>query len=212
MEGYRKILSKTHQGVVLRVIPGHFATVNSHVNYYIDMSLVKCRQSEANMIAKAIAQKYVTSTIVDTILCMDGCEVIGAYLANQLTEGGFISMNAHQTIYVTTPEFTPSGQLLFRENVQHMIRDRSVLVLLGSSTTGKEASSAVDVVKYYGGRIAGISAVFSAKDEVYKYPINAIFTPEDIPDYATYSPNDCELCKQNIPIDAIVNGFGFARL
>jgi len=86
MEEYRKIEAKHHPDIKLRVIPGHFATANSHINYFIDMSLMKYRQSEANSIAKAISEKYVASTMVDTILCMDGCEVIGAYLANYLTQ------------------------------------------------------------------------------------------------------------------------------
>jgi orotate phosphoribosyltransferase len=212
MEDYRKIEAKKHPDIKLRVIPGHFATANSHINYFIDMSLMKARQSEANSIAKAISEKYVTSTMIDTILCMDGCEVIGAYLANYLTQAGIISMNAHQTIYVTTPEFSHTGQLLFRENVQHMIKAKHVLLLMASVTTGKTASAAIDAIKYYGGEVAGISAIFSATDKVKEFPVNTLFKPADFPDYCSYELTECALCKAGKPIDAIANGFGFARL
>lgn len=212
MENYKKIVAKDYPNIMLRVIPGHFATANSHINYFIDMSLMKARQSEANSIAKAISERYVVSTMVDTILCMDGCEVIGAYLANYLTQAGIVSMNAHQTIYITTPEFSPTGQLLFRENLQHMINSKHILLLMASVTTGKTASSAIDVIKYYGGDIVGISSIFSASEKIKEYPINTLFTPADFPDYKTYETSDCAMCKAGIPIDAIANGFGYSRL
>lgn len=212
MEEYKKISAKNYPDILLRVIPGHFATANSHINYFIDMSLMKARQSEANSIARAISERYVASTMIDTILCMDGCEVIGAYLANYLTQAGIISMNAHQTIYITTPEFSSTGQLLFRENLQHMIKSKHVLLLMASVTTGKTASSAIDVINYYGGDVVGISSIFSAAGEINGHPINTLFTPADFPDYRTYEPSDCALCKAGVPIDAIANGFGFSRL
>lgn len=212
MQGYKKITSKQYPDIHLRLISGHFVTAHSHINYYINMSLMKARLSEASAIASALAQNYIASTIVDTILCMDGCEVIGAYLAQQLTQGGVISMNAHHTIYITTPEFNTNGQLLFRENVQPMIKDKHVLILLASSTTGKTLASAMDVVKYYGGHISGVSALFSAASSISNIPIHALFTTKDIPDYKTYSPECCSLCKEGVVIDALANGYGFARI
>lgn len=212
MENVQKIKSKQYPDITLRVIPGHFATAHSHINYFIDMALMKSRQSEAMKLAKAISERYVSSTIIDTILCMDGCEVIGAYLAKFLTDSGIVSMNAHQTMYITTPEFTPTGQLLFRENLQPMIRDKHVLLLLASASTGKTTSNAVDVIQYYGGKIAGISAIFSATPTILDYEINSLFTLNDLPEYVTYTPAECKMCKEGISIDALVNGHGYARL
>ena len=162
MQDYIKIRSKDYPDIVLRAIPGHFVTPNSHINYYIDMSLMKARRSEADAIAKAISDQYVASTIVDTILCLDGTEVIGAYLAEHLTKAGVVSMNAHQTIYITGPEFNNAGQMMFRDNVQPMIKGKHVLILIASATTGLTLAGAIDTVKYYGGITAGISAIFSA--------------------------------------------------
>ena len=79
-----KILSK-HGGVPLKLIHGHFATNHSHINCYLDMTTLKTRQSEAELAAKALVQPYVVTTIVDTILCLDGTQIIGAYLAQELS-------------------------------------------------------------------------------------------------------------------------------
>ena len=84
----------------LRVAKGHFATSHSHINYYIDVTTQKSRLSEAKAVARELVSAYQHSTIVDTVLCLDGTQVIGTCLANELTKDGFANMNAHQTIYV----------------------------------------------------------------------------------------------------------------
>ena len=100
-----KIPSK-RQNLFLRVTKGHFATSHSHTNYYIDVTTQKMRLSEAQAVAKELLPYYDSTTIVDTILCLDGTEVIGACLARELTRSGFVNMNAHQTI-VTLPLSAP---------------------------------------------------------------------------------------------------------
>lgn len=212
MEEFRNIYSKKYPDIRLKVYPGHFATGNSHVNYYVDLTNLKSRIKEADAAAKAISQNYFASTIIDTIVCLDGCEVIGAFLGRHLTDAGIISMNRHKTIYVLTPEYTNTGQFLYRENMQHMIHDKYVLLLLASATTGKTISSAIDAIHYYGGRVTGVSAVFSAVSKIQDYPVNAIFTPEDIGNYKAFNPSECEQCHTGKPINAIVNSFGYARL
>ena len=83
----------------LRVAKGHFATSHSHINYYIDVTTQKSRLSEAKAVARELVSAYQHSTIVDTVLCLDGTQVIGTCLANELTKDGFANMNAHQTIH-----------------------------------------------------------------------------------------------------------------
>ena len=107
-----KIRTK-HNNLFLRVSKGHFATSHSHINYYIDVTTQKTRLSEAKAVAKELVSYYATNTIVDTVLCLDGTEVIGACLANELTKSNFVNLNAHQTIYVITPEHTVGSQLSF---------------------------------------------------------------------------------------------------
>ena len=97
----------------LRVSKGHYATSHSHINYYIDVTLTKFRLSEARAAAQELVRGYRGTTIIDTILCLDGTEVIGACMGSELTKAGYSNMNAHQTIYVVTPEHT-TGSRLYR--------------------------------------------------------------------------------------------------
>ncbi|MGN0377356.1 MAG: orotate phosphoribosyltransferase [Suilimivivens sp.] len=212
MQEMIKISSKDHPNVILKAIPGHFVTPNSHVNYFLDMTTLKSRLSEASTTARELSRQIVTSTIVDTIVCIDGCEIIGAFLAEELTRAGIYSMNAHKTIYIITPEYASTGQLLFRENLLPMIKGKNVLLLLASATTGQTILKAVQALSYYGATISGISAVFSAANSVMGIPIKSLFTIADIPDYKAYNPEGCSMCKEKQPIDAFANAFGYSSI
>ena len=198
--------------MIIRILPGHFVTTHSHINNYVDMTIMKSRKSEAAAAASVLAFKYTSSTYIDSIICMDGCEVIGAFLAEKLTESGVMSLNRHQTMYVVSPEIHTGGQLIFRDNMQMMIEGKKCLLLLASATTGRTIARALECIQYYGGEIAGISAIFSAIDKVNDIEVNSIFTKGDLPDYKTYDPSSCPMCKEGQKIDAIVNSYGFSQL
>ncbi|MBR2338915.1 MAG: phosphoribosyltransferase, partial [Clostridia bacterium] len=149
----------------LRVAMGHFATSNCHSNYYIDVVSQKARLSEARAVAEELCSYYYADTVVDTILCLDGTEVIGACLADSLSKADFINMNAHKSIYVVTPETTNGSQLLFRDNIIPMIAGKHVMILAVSVASGKTVEAAIEAVNYYGGTVAGVSAIFSTAKE-----------------------------------------------
>lgn len=207
-----KIYARYDDKIQLKLYPGHFATPQSHITHYLDMTTMKSRCSEAQRIAKALAVNYETSIPIDTIVCMDGLEVVGAFLAEALSSAGVLSMNAHQTIYITSPEYNSVGQMIFRDNFQTMIHGKNILILNGSITTGGTLSRAVESILYYGGKIRGIAAIFSAVNKIADMPIHSIFTQKDIPNYETYSSHDCPMCKAHQKIDAIVNSYGYSKL
>ena len=206
-----KIRTK-NKNVFLRVTKGHFATMHSHTNYYIDVTTQKTRLSEAKAVAKELVSTYRTNTIVDTILCLDGTEVIGACVADELTREDYVNMNAHQTIYVIPPEFIGGGQMIFRDNLVPMLAGKHVLILAASVTTGKTAQAAIEAVKYYKGMIVGVSAIFATVEECEGYPVTSIFNPNDLGDYNSYSVHNCPICENGEKIEAIVNSYGYSAL
>ena len=201
-----------HGNVPLRVARGHFATNHSHINYYIDITYQKTRLSEAKDVAKQLVSYYKNTSMVDTILCLDGTTVIGTCLADELTKTGFRSVNTHKTIYVIEPEYNSNSQMIFRDNVQSMIRNKHVLVLMASVTTGYTAKRSIEAVGYYGGEITGIVALYSAVKEVEGVKVESVFDLSDLPDYASYDYRDCPYCKKGRKLDALVNSHGYSWL
>lgn len=206
-----KIRTK-NQDVFLRVQKGHFATMHSHTNYFIDVTTQKMRLSEAKAVAHELVSYYQSNTIIDTILCMDGMEVIGTCIADELTKDNYVNMNAHRTIYLLTPEFITGGQLMFRDNVLHMVSGKHVLILSASVTTGKSVLSAIDAVNYYGGNVIGASAIFATVNECDGHPVYSVFDPNDLGDYQSFKPHKCPMCQNGDKLEAIVNSFGYSKL
>ena len=80
----------------------------------MEITTLKSRCSEAHGLASLLAMRYSVDTPVDSIICLDGTQVIGTYLAEELTRAGVLNYNAHRTVYVVAPEYAPSGQIIFR--------------------------------------------------------------------------------------------------
>ena len=198
--------------IPLRLAKGHFATSHSHTNYYIDVTTQKTRLAEAKAVAQELLPYYDSTTIVDTILCLDGTAVLGTCVAEELTKSGFCTMNQHQTIYVVEPEFGVNNQMLFRDNIQPMIRNKHVLVLMASCTTGYTAKKGIETVAYYGGEVVGVTALYSMVNEVCGQPVSSVYNLNDLPDYASYDYKDCPFCKQGRRLDALVNSHGYSWL
>lgn len=196
----------------LKARRGHFATNHAHINYYIDMTTLKARISEAQEVAKSLAGMFLYGTAIDTIICMEGTEVIGGFLAEELTKAGVLSMNAHKTMYVITPEFNSNSQIVFRENMLPMVQGKNVMLLMASVTTGLSLNKGIEAIQYYGGVLRGVSAIFSAQDEMNGYRITSIFGKKDLPEYIYEDYRNCPLCKAGKKLEALVNAYGFFNL
>ena len=197
---------------MLNVTKEHFATGHSHINYYIDVTAQKFCLSEARKVALALAREYRASTLIDTILCLDGTEVIAACMASEMTKTGYMNINQNQDMNVLTPERSVGSQLIFRENTAPMIAGKNVLILMASVTTGYTAKSAIETIAYYGGKTVGIASIFATLDQLGGLPVRSLFNPNDLPGYASHDGVDCPWCRAGRPLDAIVNSFGYSKL
>lgn len=205
-------IATKRKNLLLRAQKGHFATSHSHINYFIDVTMQKSRLSEAKAIAEELLSYYQTTTVIDTILCLDGMQVVGTCLAELLTENNFMNLNAHQTIYVLTPELTSGSQIIFRDNIAPAISGKNVLILAASVVTGYTAKSAIEAITYYGGRVVGISSIFATLDQFMGYEVVSAFDPNDLPGYSTFASHECPMCKRGERLQGLVNNFGISKL
>ena len=206
------IRNKLNPALEVKVYPGHFATRHSHNTHYIDITRMQHEHNMAREAGMTLAQRYQYERGVDTIVCLDGSEVIGAFLARHLAKKDIFFVNSEKNINVVTPEYNNNSQLIFRDNLTPMINGKDVLLLISTVNSGKTARRALECINYYGGRVQGIAAIFSAVDSVDDAAVYSLFSPEDIPDYATHDPQKCPLCKVGKKIDALSNSYGYTLL
>lgn len=198
--------------VTLRVAQGHFATRHSHINYFIDVTRQQSCLQEADSVASQLSQRIQSSMMVDTILCMDGTRVIGTCLARQLAQSGYNSVNSGKEIYLLRENVSSGGQLIFRDNARFMLEGKNVLILLASITTGSTVEKGMRCIRYYGGNVAGVASIYSHLKEIEGVPVVSLFNTADLPDYASYSPDACPICKQGLEVDAVVDKYGYSKL
>ena len=204
--------SKYNAALEVTVHSGHFATRHSHNSHYIDITRMKHEHTMAREAAIFLAQRYTYVHSIDTIVCMDGSEVIGAFLARHLANKDRYAVNQDKNINVVTPEYDSNGQLIFRDNLVPMVTGKSVLLLISTVNSGLTIGRALECVEYYGATVQGIAAVFSTLETVGDTPVFSLFTPADIPGYMTSDPKVCPLCKAGKKIDALSNSYGFSKL
>lgn len=195
--------------ITVRVIPGHFTTSNVHSNSYLDVSVLKSDTAVARDVAREMAIPYLSSIPVDTIVCMEKMDVIGAYLAQELIQHGTSVINEAHNIHVVSPINSVYGNLVFPGSVTERINGKNILLLVATVSSGRTLNSALECIMYYGGKLTGISALFAASHVEANVNVNSLFTAEDIPGYKIFDPHECEMCKGGQKIEAIISSEGY---
>ncbi len=198
--------------ISIDVYPGHFTTNHFHLSHYLDLDNLKTNATLAKKVARELAFPYITKTFVDTIVCMEGTELIGAYLADELTKDELRIVNKGKDVYVVKPMNNVNRQLTFQSNLQKLITGQRVLLLVTTVSSGTTLRAAKEVLDYYGANLVGISTLFNTEPKDLDDKVNSLFTTDDIPGYAMYKTSDCDMCSAGRKLDAIVIQGGYTSL
>lgn len=208
-----ELISTRSRKVSIQIVEGHFATQHSHVSHYIDMTKVKSETASAKAAARLLSSRFENEP-VETVITLERTKMIGAFLADELARTG---INLNRDIAVISPEI--KGEKLFlRDNFIPYVKNKRVLLLTATATTGMTLKSALEGIVYYGGSPAGAATVFGGEfgEEVtvngITLPVVRLFFARDIGKYDSYSPHDCPLCKAGVKVDAVVNSYGYSKL
>jgi orotate phosphoribosyltransferase len=196
----------------MKVVPGHFTTNSFHITHYMDLNNLKTNASVARQVAKELAAPYLSDTPVDTIVCIEGTEVIGAYLAEELLQRGSRFRSSDRQIHVVVPVNNVYRKLMFQHDMQELIDNKNIILLVSSISSGTTLGSALECLRYYGGKVVGISTLFNAHPEQFGQEIHSMFTSHDIPGYKLYSPNNCPICDEGRKLDAIIIHDGYIKI
>lgn len=198
--------------VTLKVAKGHFATRHSHINYLIDVTAQKASLLEAAAVAQQLAERYLSAVPIDTILCLDGTRVIGTCLAGQLTQPGSGSVNEGRDMYLLMAGVDETGHVIMGGSTHSMVEGKHVLVLMSSVTTGETARISMEGIHSHGGYVSGIASIYSSLPEVAGVPVSTLYDCSDLPDYASFTFDACPLCQKGVPLDALIDSFGYSEL
>ena len=198
--------------ISMKATPGHFTTGAFHTNYYLDVSTLKANALVARDVARELAVPYVSSTLVDTIVCMENTKVIGAFLAEELLQEGTAVMNSGGEIHVVTPMASTDKKLIFYDNEIEWITNRNIVLLTTTISSGRTLDNVIECLTYYKGIITGISALFLFAGAMKDREIHTLFTSDDLPAYEVFHSSECGLCKAGKKLDAIISSEGYKKI
>ena len=194
------IAAKGNRRIKLSIYSGHFATGHAHVDRYISMTEIRSNAAMAAEAADEIS-KFFRCTPIDTIICLENTQVIGAFIAQDLIDSSH-SVNSGATVNIITPGINANNQLVFSSDMQQYVTNRNILLLMSTVSTGRSLARAAECIRYYGGKPVGIAGL----------PVHSIFMRSDLNEYNVYRSDECPLCKNGRKLDGFVTVGGCTEI
>ncbi len=179
----KEILEAFEQSNAL--LRGHFLlTSGRHSDVYFQCAKVLQYPKYVEMLCSKIVEKFKNSEIDTVIAPAMGGLVVGQEVARQLNKR-FIFAEREDKKLTLRRGFT-------------IDKDEKLLICEDVVTTGGSVFEVIDIVKLNDALVAGIGFIVDRSNGKtdFGYPQFSTFKMEVI----SYSPEDCPMCKENIPV------------
>lgn len=186
---------------------GHFvATSGRHIDTYINKDALFVYTRETSALGKAIASRFADKNI-DAVL---GPAVAAAVLA-QWTAFHLSEMTGKETAAVYADK-DGQGGFIIKRGYDAIVKAKRVLIVEDLTTTGGSVKKVVDAARAAGADVVGAIALCNRGDVTAEMVGNpGIFDQLLKVHLDSWAEEDCELCKNNIPVNTEV-GHGAAYL
>ncbi|MCI6609771.1 MAG: orotate phosphoribosyltransferase [Ezakiella sp.] len=168
------------------LLHGHFGlSSGKHSNVYMQCALATEYAEDAEVIANAIKAKLEENNIHPDVVvgpAMGGI-IIGYELARSLKV---------RSIFAERKD----GEMCLRRGFK-IEKGEKVLICEDVVTTGKSSLETAKVIEEQGGIVIGIAAIVDRSKDDTPIPVYSAYKLEA----EIYEPEDCPLCKENVPIN-----------
>ena len=167
------------------LVKGHFLLSSGlHSDWYLQCAMILQYPEYAKKFGEAVAGK---SQYRD-ITCVAGPALGGIIIAHEVAK----ALNT-RCIFGERE----NGVMTLRRGFQLKPEDK-VLIVEDVITTGKSIKELIDIIRHSSARIAGIGAIVDRSSG--KIDLGCDIRPLIKMRIKTFSPDECPLCKENIPI------------
>ncbi|MDP4174234.1 MAG: orotate phosphoribosyltransferase [Bacteroidota bacterium] len=167
------------------LLQGHFLlTSGRHSNQYFQCAKVLQYMNYTELICNKIAD-YFKNYEIDTVIAPAiGGIVVGQEVARQLGKKSIFAEREDKNLTLRRGFSIQPGE--------------KVLVCEDVVTTGGSVFEVIDIVRENGGEVVGVGMIVDRSNG------NVLFGVPQVSalklDVVSYSPNECPLCKENIPV------------
>lgn len=191
-----KILKKV--GAV--ITDSHFVyTSGKHGSVYVNKDAVYPHTEETSRIGQLFAEKF-----KDVDIDVVAAPALGGIILSQWTAYHLSKLKGKEVLGVYT-EKTPDKNMIFTRSYDKLVKGKNVLVIEDLTTTGGSVKKVVDTVKAAGGNVVAVCVMVNRDPEhVDSELVGAPFSALGVLKASAFDEADCELCKNNIPINTDV--------
>jgi orotate phosphoribosyltransferase len=166
------------------LLNGHFLlTSGRHSNQYFQCAMVLQYPEYNTLICSLIAEHFKTSEIDIVISPAIGGIVVGQEVARQLCKKSVFAEREDKTL-------TLRRGFQIEEGKRYLVCEDVV-------TTGGSVFEVMDIVRNGGGIVAGVGYIVDRSNNKVQFGVPQFSTLQL--EVVSYDPDDCPLCKQNIP-------------
>lgn len=196
MKDVIKILKKVNAIVT----DNHFVyTSGRHGSVYVRKDLLYPHTKKTSDVCKMFADKFKDKKI-DVVVS----PALGGIILSQWTAYHLSKLTGKEVLGLFTEKDEESNQI-FKRGYDQLVRGRRVLVLEDLTTTGGSVKKVVKSVKKAGGKVVAVCVMINRDPKnVSSKEVDAPLSSLGIFDAQSFNPNNCPLCKKNIPINTVV--------
>ncbi|HLL60833.1 MAG TPA: phosphoribosyltransferase family protein [Candidatus Nitrosocosmicus sp.] len=174
-------------------------TSGKHGSIYVNKDALYPHTNETSMIGKMFAEKY-----KDMDIDVVAAPALGGIILSQWTAYYLTQLKGKEVLGVYT-EKTPEKEQIFTRGYDKLVKGKNVLVIEDLTTTGGSVKKVVDSVRQIGGNVAAVCVMVNRDPvNVTTETIGAPFSSLGVLEASAVDEVDCELCKNNVPINTDV--------
>lgn len=179
---------------------GHFVGVSgNHLDTYILKDALFPHTAETSRIGELFALRN-RDLDVDAV----AAPALGGIILSQWT-AFHLSRIEGREVYSVYTEKTPDNNQIFTRGYDAFVRNRKVLVIEDSTTTGGSVKKVVEAVCAAGGEVVAVSVMINRDPGlVTEATFGTPFRPLAEYPIPSYLPDDCPMCKNGVPVNASI--------
>lgn len=174
-------------------------TSGRHMPAYINKDSLLPHTKQVSEIGKLFADKFKNKNIEVVV-----SPAVAGIPFSQWTAHHLSKLYKREVLSVFT-EKTPDNGQIFKRGYNAVVKNKRVLAIEDTTTTGGSVKKVVDSVKKAGGKVVAVCVMINRDSKlVNSKSVGAPFFALGVFKIPSYDEKDCPLCRKNVPINTTV--------
>ncbi len=178
------------------VTDSHFVgTQGRHMPAYINKDALLPHTNKVSKIGKLFAEKFKNKNIEVVV-----SPAVAGIPFSQWTAHHLSKISGREVLSVFTEKTLDNNQI-FKRGYDAVVKNKRVLVIEDTTTTGSSVKKVIHSVKKAGGKVVAVGVIINRDKNVNTKSIGAPFSYLGFFDIASYDARTCPLCKSGVPMN-----------